>query len=59
MYFLPNPYYLYGNASMTSMPWGTPTVNNPFAYTYPKILAKVIHGLKLILKAKDKDLPLG
>ena len=34
MPFLPNPYYLYGNASMTPMPWSTPTVNNSFAYTY-------------------------
>ena len=36
MPFLPNPYYLYGNASMSYMPWGTPTVNNPLGYTYPE-----------------------
>ena len=34
MPFLPNPFYFYGNASITPMPWGTPTVNNSFAYTY-------------------------
>ena len=34
MPFLPNPFYLYGNASITPMPWGNQTVNNPFAYIY-------------------------
>ena len=58
MPFLPNPYYLYGNASMTSMQCGTPTVNNPFAYTFLKMLAKVIHSLKFLLRPKAKDMPL-
>ena len=34
MPFLPNPFYLYGNASMTPIPVGNQTINNPFAYIY-------------------------
>ena len=33
--YLPNPYFQYGNINMPSMPWGTPHVNNSFAYKYP------------------------
>ena len=36
MPFLPNPLYLYGNASITPMSWGNQTVNNHFAYIYPE-----------------------
>ena len=36
MPLLPNPFYLYGNASITPMTWGNQTVNNPFAYIYPE-----------------------
>ena len=36
MPFLPYPYYLYGNASMTHMLRGTPIICNSFAYTYPE-----------------------
>ena len=32
MHFLPNPLYIYRNASMTPMLWGNKNVNNPFAY---------------------------
>ena len=54
MPFLPNPYYLYGNASMTSMPWGTPTVNNPFAYTYPENVSKSYSQPKASVKTKGQ-----
>ena len=40
MPFMSNPYYLYGNASMTPMPWGTLTINNSFAYIYPENASK-------------------
>ena len=40
MPFLPNPFYLYGYATMTPMPWGTPTINNSFAYNYPENTSK-------------------
>ena len=53
MPFLPNPFYLYGNASMTPMPWGTPIINNSFAYTYPENASKSYsYSLKLRLKPK-------
>ena len=54
MSFLPNPYYLYGNASMTSMPWGTPTVNNSFAYTYPENVSKSYSQPKASVKTKGQ-----
>ena len=56
MSFLPNPYYLYGNASMTSMPWGTPTVNKPFAYTYPENVSKSYSQPKDYVKTKGQRL---
>ena len=54
MPFLPNPYYLYGNASMSSMPWSTPTVNNSFAYTYPENASKSYSQPKISVKAKGQ-----
>ena len=54
MPFLPNPYYLYGNASMTPMPWGTPTVNNSFAYTYPENASKSYSQAKASVKSKGQ-----
>ena len=54
MPFLPNPYYLYGNARMTSMSWGTPTVNNPFAYTYPENTSKNYSQPKASFKTKGQ-----
>ena len=53
MPFLPNPFYLYGNASMTSMPWGNQTVNNPFSYIYPE------NESKNYLQPKGSDKPKG
>ena len=55
MPFLPNPFYLYRNASMTQMPWGNQTVNNPFAYIYiyPENVSKSN------LQSKDSDKPKG
>ena len=58
MPFPPNPHYLYRNASMTSMPWGTPTVNNSFSYTYPKNVSKSYSQPKASIKPKVNDQPL-
>ena len=56
MPFLPNPFYLYVNASITPMPWGNQTVNDPFAYIYIlKMKAKVIYSLKSLISPKVKD----
>ena len=33
--YLQNPYFQYGNINMPYVPWGTPPVNNSFAYKYP------------------------
>ena len=52
MPFMPNPFYLYGNASMTPMSWGTPTVNNSFAYTYPENASKSYSQPKAFVKSK-------
>ena len=53
MPFLPNPYYLYGNASMTPMPWGTPTINNSICtYTYPENASKSYSQPKTSVKAQ-------
>ena len=54
MPFLPNPYYLYENASMTPMQWGTPTVNNSFAYTYPENSSKSYSQPKASIKPKGQ-----
>ena len=57
MPFLRNPFYLYGNASMTPMLWGNQTVNNPFAYIYIlKMKARIICSLKVLISLKAKDL---
>ena len=56
MSFLPNPYYLYENASMSSMPWSTPPVNNSFAYKYPENVNKIYSQPKISVKAKDQHL---
>ena len=53
MPFLPNPFYLYGNASITPMSWGNQTVNNPFAYIYPE------NESKSNLQPKVSDKPKG
>ena len=59
MPFLPNPFYIYGNSSMTPMLWGNHNVNNPFAYIYIlKMKARIIYGLKFLISLKAKDLPL-
>ena len=50
MPFLPNPIYMYGNASMTPMLWGNQNVNNPFAYIYPENESKDY----LLPKSSDK-----
>ena len=54
MPFLPNPYYLYGNVSMNSIPWGTPTVNNPFEYSYPENVSKSYSQPKASVKTKGQ-----
>ena len=53
MPFLSNPFYMYGNASMTPMLWGNQNVNNPFAYIYiyPK------NEIKDYLQPKGSDKP--
>ena len=53
MSFLPNLFYMYGNASMTPMLWGNQTINNPFAYIYPENESKVY------LQPKGYDKPKG
>ena len=53
MPFLPNPFYLYGNASITPMPWGNQTGNNPFAYIYSE------NESKSNLQPKVSDKPKG
>ena len=52
--FLPNPYYLYGNANMSFMPWSTPSVNNSFAYTYPENVSKSYSQPRNSVKAKGQ-----
>ena len=54
MPFLHNPYYLYGTASMTFMPWRTPTVNNSFSYTYPENVSKCYSQPKSFIKSKGQ-----
>ena len=44
MFFLPNPYFLYG----------TPIVNNPFAYTYPENDKKSYSQSKASIKTKGQ-----
>ena len=39
---------------MTFMPWGTPTVDNPFAYTYPENVSKSYSQLKASVKTKGQ-----
>ena len=58
MPFLPNPFHMYGNASMTPMLWGNKNVNNIFAYIYiMKMKARIIGSLKVLISLKAKDLP--
>ena len=54
MSFLPNPYYLYGNTNMYSMPWSTPSVNNSFTYTYPENASKSYSQPRNYVKAKGQ-----
>ena len=54
MSFMHNPYYLYGNASMTSISWSTPTINNSFSYTYPENASKSYSQPKIYVKAKGQ-----
>ena len=51
--FLPNPYHLYENSNMSSMPC-TPFVNNSFAYTYPENANKSYSQLRNSVKSKGQ-----
>ena len=54
MLFVSNPYYQYGNANMSSMPWSTPTVNNSFSYTYPRNASKSYSQPRNSVKSKGQ-----
>ena len=41
---------------MTPMPWGTPNVNNSFAYIYPENASKGYSQPKIYVKAKGQRL---
>ena len=54
MPFLPNPYYLYRNASTSSMPWSIQSVSNSFSYTYLENDSKIYFLPRYFVKAKGQ-----